>query len=127
MVAAIWALILLANANSFRDGFPFDNQAAILGDSRIQSVTAANIQQILTQDYWPHQPAGLYRPLVTLSYLFNYAVLGSGPRPAGYHLVNLALHALNATLVYILGLLLFRNRWCAGAMAALWAVHPVLT
>ena len=26
-----------------------------------------------------------YRPLPILSYLFNYAVLGNGKKPAGYH------------------------------------------
>ena len=33
--------------------------------------------------------------MVTLSFLFNYAVLGNADRPAGYHWVNLGLHAAN--------------------------------
>ena len=44
--------------------------------------------------------AGLYRPFTTLSYLLNYAVLGNGPRPTGYHWVNLAIHEANVALVY---------------------------
>jgi len=126
-LAAIWAMILLANINSFRDGFPFDNRAAILTDARVHAATADNIHQILTQDYWPKQPANLYRPLTTLSYLFNYATLGNGTNPAGYHWLNLLLHMFNAGLVYALGLLLFRERMWAAAAAAVWAVHPLLT
>jgi protein O-mannosyl-transferase len=127
ILAGICALILLANINSFRDGFPFDNRAAILTDARVHAATSDNIQQILTQDYWPKQPANLYRPLTTLSYLFNYAILGNGTNPAGYHWFNLLLHMINAGLVYALGLLLFRDRIWAAAAAAVWAVHPLLT
>jgi protein O-mannosyl-transferase len=127
IVAALWALVLLANINSFRDGFPFDNRAAIVMDARVHTATADNLHLIFTQDYWPKQPAGLYRPLTTLSYLFNYAILGNGTNPAGYHFINLLLHALNVALVYALGLLLFERRFWAAAMAAIWAVHPVLT
>jgi len=127
IVATLWALILLANANSFRDGFPYDNRAAIPMDARVHAATSENIHLLLTQDYWPKQPANLYRPLTSLSYLFNYVTLGNGIHPAGYHWVNLALHGLNAVLVYALGLLLFKQRIWAAAMAAVWAVHPLLT
>ena len=127
IVAALWALVLLANANSFRDGFPFDNRAAIVMDERVHASTPENIHLILTQDYWPKQPAGLYRPLTTLSYLFNYATLGNGTNPAGYHVVNLSLHLVNVALLYALALILFERRLWAALTAALWAVHPVLT
>jgi tetratricopeptide (TPR) repeat protein len=127
IVAGLCALILLANLNSFRDGFPFDNRAAILTDARVHAATADNVHQILTQDYWPKQPANLYRPLTTLSFLWNYATLGGGAHPAGYHWFNLLLHMVNAGLVFALGMLLFRERLWAAAMAAVWAVHPLLT
>jgi tetratricopeptide (TPR) repeat protein len=74
---------------------------------------------------------GLYRPLTTFSYLLNYAVFGNGPHPAGYHWVNFALHAVNIALVYLLGLFVFQEtrlkERLALALAAVWAVHPVLT
>ncbi|MDR3702847.1 MAG: DUF1736 domain-containing protein [Candidatus Sulfopaludibacter sp.] len=127
IVAALWALILLANLDSFRDGFPFDNRAAIVMDERVHTATAENVHLIFNQDYWPKQPAGLYRPFTTLSYLFNYVTLGNGVHPAGYHWVNLLLHGLNVVLVYALGLLLFQRSLWAAAMAAVWAVHPLLT
>jgi tetratricopeptide (TPR) repeat protein len=57
----------------------------------------------------------------------NYAVLGNGPRPAGYHWINLALHLANVTLAYALGMLVFGEIDLAWALAALWGVHPLLT
>ena len=65
--------------------------------------------------------SGLYRPLTTLSLLFNYAVLGNRTRPAGYHLMNWILHAVNATLVYLLALRLLKQIAPAFAAAAIWA------
>jgi protein O-mannosyl-transferase len=127
IVLGLLVLILLANINSFRDGFPFDNRAAILMDTRIRAATSENIHLIFNQDYWPKQPANLYRPLTTMTYMFNYVTLGNGTNPAGYHWVNLLLHALNAALVYALALVLFKDRIWAAATAAVWAVHPLLT
>jgi tetratricopeptide (TPR) repeat protein len=126
--AALWALTLAAYSNSFQTGLIFDNSAIILKDTRVRAASPENLSLILTKEYWyPPTGNGLYRPLATLSYLFNYAVLGDGASPAGYHLVNYALHSLNASLVFLLALLLFGETLPAFAMAALWAVHPVLT
>ena len=104
----------------------------ILQDSRIRAATAENLHLILTKEYWYNRvTTGLYRPLTTFSYLLNYAVFGDGPDPAGYHWVNFALHAVNIALVYLLGLLVFQEarlkERLAFALAAVWAVHPVLT
>ena len=125
---ALWAFALLAYSNSFRSGFVFDNDRAILRDSRVHAATSENARLILTQDYsYKSSYSGLYRPLTTFSYLLNYTSLGGGADPAGYHWVNFALHAVNILLVYWLGLLLFQKMGPAWALAALWAVHPVLT
>jgi hypothetical protein len=123
---ALWALALVAYANSFVTGFPGDNALLILGDARIQSASAQNFGLIWSKDYWfGHVAGGVYRPLATLSHWFNYALLGNGAHPAGYHWFNFSVHAANIALVYWLGLLIAPA--VAFAVAALWAVHPVLT
>src|SRR5271157_5777261 len=132
LMLALWAFALLAYSNSFRAGFVFDNDRAILRDSRVQAATSENLHLILNQEYWYKTTATLlYRPLTTCSYLLNYAIFGNGPHPAGYHWVNFALHAVNMALVYLLGLLLFQETrpraHLALALAAVWALHPVLT
>ena len=124
----LWSLALLAYANSFRAGLVLDNASVIGQDTRIRQATAENVQLILNQSYWYKSGiSSLYRPLTTFSYLFNYAILHNGAAPAGYHWVNFILHAVNIALVYFLGLLLMTEFWPAFALAALWAVHPVLT
>jgi hypothetical protein len=129
---ALWAFALLAYSNSFRTGFVFDSERAILKDSRVHEATSENLHLILNQEYWYKSTATLlYRPLTTFSYLVNYAIFGNGSHPAGYHWVNFALHAVNIALVYLLGLLLFqetaRKERLALALAAVWALHPILT
>jgi tetratricopeptide (TPR) repeat protein len=127
-VAALWILVFVAYSNSFDAGLVFDNAAIIAGDPRIHAATAQSLHQIFTGQYWyDNTTSGLYRPLTTLSYLFNYAVLGDELNPQGYHAVNLALHELNVLLVYALGLLIFENTASAFALAALWGLHPLLT
>ncbi len=70
----------------------FDNDLAILQDARVHAATSANVGRILAEGYWAHQPeAGGYRPLTTLSYLLNYAILGNGPNPGRLSHYNLGI------------------------------------
>ena len=130
---ALIGLTLLAFSNSFSAGLALDNQLLIAGDQRIQEASAHNINQIFQHTFWwPNGEAGIYRPLTTLSYLFNYAMLGNGTHPAGYHWINFLLHAANVLLVFALFTRLFARAAdhtfpLALFAAALWAVHPVLT
>jgi tetratricopeptide (TPR) repeat protein len=120
-------LTLAVYSNSFGAGFAMDNRGLILQDARVRAATAENFDLILGHTYWwPYGESGLFRPLTTLSYLFNYAILGNGEHPAGYHWINFLLHAGNVLLVYVLAGRLTSRR-LAGWTAALWAVHPVLT
>ena len=67
----------------------------------------------------------MYRPLVVLSYVFNYAL--GAHSASGFVLFNLLLHAG----VSLVGFLFLRSwsgdRWGAWGAAALFAVHPVNT
>lgn len=127
-IAALWALVLVAYSNSFRAGLVFDNGQIVSQDPRIRAATADNISLILTEGYWHNSASsGLYRPLTTFSYLLNYSVLGNGERPAGYHWVNLALHGINVSLVYALGILVFAETAPALGLAGLWGLHPLAT
>ena len=126
--AALAALALAAYAGSFGLGLAQDSKVMVTQDARIREVTTENIKLILTRNYWwPKTGDGLYRPVTTLSLLFNSAVLGNGTSPAGYHAVNFLLHAINVWLVFELAWLLFRAVQPAFFAAALWAVHPICT
>jgi protein O-mannosyl-transferase len=127
-LAALWALIFAAYSNSFQSGLVFDSAIAISQDPRVHAVTPENFRRILTEEYWHGSTtSGLHRPLTTLSYLLNYAVFRNRTHPAGYHWVNLALHEVNVSLTYALGLFVFGAPLPAFALAALWGMHPLLT
>ena len=126
-LAALCALTLLAFSNSFESGFILDNRGLLL-DPRLREVTAANIALIFRHTYWwPTGESGLYRPVTTLTYLFNYAVLGDRDQPGGYHWVNLILHLGNVLLAFAVARRLIRDFRVAFFAAAVWAVHPALT
>ena len=122
------ALTFAVYANSLGAGMVLDNKGLLLQDPRIREATGKNLGLILAHTYWwPSGEAGLYRPLTTLSYLFNHAVLGGGEQAAGYHLVNLALHTINVLLVFAVGRRLLGQVGPAAWLAGLWAVYPAST
>lgn len=128
VAGALCLIALAAYADSFRSGFVFDNRSLILGDPRVAEATTKNVELILQHSYWwPKGESRLYRPITTLSYLFNYSVLGDRDQPSGYHWVNFFLHALNVALLFLLSLQLWKELWPSAFVAGVWAVHPVLT
>lgn len=121
-------IALLAYANSFHAGFAFDSSSIILKNPSLREFTRGNISQILHHTYWwPTGENPLYRPFTSLSYLFNYAILGNADQPAGYHVINFLLHFCNVLLLFALARRLLNNYWVAFSAAAIWAVHPILT
>jgi len=128
LVGVLGLLVLLAYSNSFRCGMVIDNQVLIGNDPRLRNVAVENVRLIFSQEYWwPTAGVGVYRPLATLSYWFNYAILGNGENPAGYHVVNFLLQWLNAVLAYFFSSRLLREKLPAFFAAALFALHPVGT
>jgi len=120
-------MALLAYSNSFHAGFTLDN-GVLLHEKQIYEATLQNIGLILGHTYWwPILETGLYRPLTTLSFLFNYAVLGNGVHAEGYHWINFILHAVNILLAFAVAWRLAGKLWPSVFIAGLWAVHPVLT
>jgi protein O-mannosyl-transferase len=129
LAACVLTIIaLLAWRNSVEAGFTLDNHTLLLDDTRIRKATPENLALILNHTYWwPYEESGLYRPITTLSYLFNYATLGNADRPAGYHWINLLLHIGNILLVFALARRLTEGFWPSFLVASVWGVHPVLT
>ena len=128
IAAGLCVLVIAAYANAFSTGFVLDSQQLVLNDPRVHAATAENVGLIINRSYWwPYGESGLYRPLTTLSYLLNYAVLGSAERPAGYHWFNLVIHILNVWLVWSLARQITGQRAAAIAAAAIWSVLPLST
>jgi protein O-mannosyl-transferase len=128
VAAALAAIAALVYSDSLTNGFTLNSSFILLRDPRIQKVTAQNLKLILTKEYWfPSFYSALYRPFTTLTFLFNYAVLGNGSNPVGYHVVNLLLHIGNAWLVFAIAWRILRRLGPVFFAAALWTAHPIAT
>jgi len=66
-----------------------------------------------------------YRPIRSASYAFDYAL--SGLDPWGYHLSNIAYHALSVVVTFLIAQGLFARMRPALFTALLFAVHPIQT
>src|SRR6266700_532725 len=121
--AAVALLAAAPYVGSARFGFVFDDLHLIVRNVFLRGPWSP--LTAFAHDFWHGTPFGAayYRPLVTASLALNGRLLGWGP--AGFHLVNVLLHAANAVLL----LALARRMGCpdraALFAAALFAVHPV--
>lgn len=114
--ALVVSAVALAYATAFRGGFQFDDWPAVVEDGRVRSLAA----------WWASMP-GL-RPLLKLGFALDHA---SGLGLAGFHAVNVLIHAAAAVLA--LRLLEALGRRCTPAAppgaalagALLFALHPV--
>jgi Flp pilus assembly protein TadD len=115
-----------AYSGALGNPFVYDDVSTVVANPSLRDLS--NVRYILG--------FSLFRPLVNLSYAFDYAIWGLNP--FGYHLTNLVLHAVAIFLLHrvVWRLVEDRNRVSgmqlpvsaiAGATALLWAVHPLLT
>lgn len=114
--SALLGAVGLAYVSAIPGAFQFDDYNVIVHNPAVTN--------------WPPDLAGL-RPLLKLSYALNWAL---GPGAAGFHLFNVALHGLNALLVFALGEKLAGRfldapgaRRAALIGALLFALHPAHT
>jgi len=71
-----------------------------------------------------HALAANYHPLTWLSHQLDVELFGL-ERPGAHHMVSVALHALNAVLVFLLVRAATRRDLGAALVAALFALHPL--
>lgn len=98
----------------------WDDKSLIVDNPAVHAMNADTLRTIFTT-FDPE----LYIPLTLLSYQIEYAFAGANP--ALFHLTNLALHALNACLVFLLTLRIVREKRSALFAGMLFAVHPLLS
>lgn len=119
LVAALVAALVYAP--SLRNGFALDDSAIVERNPAAHSVAAA--ARGFLSPYWPPEHgAGLWRPLVILSFAADWQV--SGGSPAWLHATNTVLHAA-ATGLLVPVLAPYVGAGAALAGALVFAVHPV--
>jgi tetratricopeptide (TPR) repeat protein len=119
------AAAVLPYGNTLWNGFVYDDNQQILENPYIQSPQF--LREIVTTTVWSFQGeqgvSNYYRPLMMLSFLACWLVFG--PVAAGFHLVNVLLHAVVVALVYEVARRLFRDARIAFVAALLFAAHPI--
>lgn len=129
IVAAIFAVYLPGIAGPF----VFDDLSNITNNSflRIQELSLSSLYSSATSGH-----AGpLNRPVAMLSFALNYYFAG-GYIASAFKISNIAIHSLNAVLVFILCLQLFKHSsaatgknliglYLAAGISLIWAVHPI--
>ncbi|MBS1779524.1 MAG: tetratricopeptide repeat protein [Bacteroidetes bacterium] len=115
------AVVLIAYSSVFGAGFmSWDDPDYILHNTDIQTFTGETVKNWFTQFY-----IGNYHPLTLFSYAIDYLV--GKQDPFQYHLTNIALHIVNAGLVYVLVNRIQQQKWVSFFVALLFAIHPVQT
>jgi len=126
MLSGVILLLAIAGyVNSVGGRFVWDDRMLILKDPAVRSFR--QVAGVFSSDFFQRSespvPYGYYRPLTTLSYMFDRALWGL--KPFGFHLTNIALHGLASVLAFFFLLRLGLSRGQAGAAAALFAVDPL--
>ena len=131
----IAAVYLVAYSNTFRVPFQFDDRYHIAAKPFVRDVGA--FFDPARAERFAADHAFRVRTIGYLTFAVNYRLHGDDV--TGYHVVNLAIHLLNALLVYMLAALTFRTpkmkdtplRDFRGRVALfsalLFAVHPLQT
>jgi len=112
--ALLAAVAVLAFLPSLAGPFHFDDYNVIVHYPTVHSWSAL----------FERAGAGV-RPLLKASYVANWTL---DPGPLGFHAVNIALHAFNAVLLFLIGNKLVRGQApICFAAALLFALHPMQT
>ena len=124
MLATAW-LYAPADAGDF---VMFDDDINLYSNPHLGGPSAERMRWMFADTDYMRR----YLPLGWLGFSLIFA--GSGLDPAGYHAASVALHALNAGIVFALGLALLklisgerraRDLFLAALAAAGWALHPL--
>ena len=125
-------LAFVAYANAFPNALVYDDKYFLTAE-RFSGLGSMDLLRFFAEDIWAGYgtESGLYRPLFAVLVALQWMLFGEWA--TGYHLVNIALHAVISAGVYRLVRQLLGPapaeaagpRLCAFLAAAVFAVHPV--
>src|ERR1017187_4003609 len=114
------AVVLVVYNPVIHNGFlNFDDDGYITANAHVKAgLTWATVNWAFTT-----YNQGNWHPLTWLSHALDYRLFGLNP--AGYHYVNVLLHAVNVVLLFLLLQSATGCRWRSLMVAALFALHPI--
>ncbi len=107
----IMAIAFLAYANTFGNGWTYDDFPVIVENTDVRSWAG------FLKDSYPG------RPLRELTYLLDHTLFGLNP--ASWHFQQIFWHGLNACLIFVLGRRLKLASWAALVAAMIFLLHPL--
>ena len=120
-VVALVLVIGLAHAGNLGNGFHYDDGHSVVRNPHIHTLDLPRF--LLDSRTFSERPEdAMYRPLVVSSLATNF-LLG-GLDPWGYHLFNLAVHCLAATVVCVLLRAMGLSKVVSLSGALLFGLHP---
>ncbi len=114
------ALVLIVFGQTFQFGFiNRDDADYVYGNPVIlKGLSLSNIEWAFT-----HVVSGHWHPLTVILLMLEAGFFGNWP--GGYHLVNVALHATAAVLLFLMLLEMTGTLWRSAFVAAVFAIHPL--
>ncbi len=106
--------------NSLQGGFIWDDRGLIIGNADYLS-DWKNLFAAFVNPLFGDIP--YYRPLISWWFIIDYQLWGANP--FGFHYTNLIVHTVNALLVYLFIVLLFKEATLALFTSLLFTAHPV--
>jgi tetratricopeptide (TPR) repeat protein len=120
---AVGLLAIAPYLRTLAFGFVFDDYHLIVGNDFVRQPWS--FLKAFAHHFWHGSEFyGYYRPIVTATLALNGRMFGWSP--AGFHLFNVLVHALNAALLFLLARRLAIPPLGAGLAAALFALHPAV-
>jgi len=118
IVLIVVTFVVFWQVNQY-DFVNFDDSVYVTENSHIQSgITLDGFRWAFSTRY-----ADLWTPLVWLSFMFDYQLIGLNA--GGYHLTNLILHIMSALLLFWLFNRMTGAIWRSAFVAGLFAFHPL--
>lgn len=127
LYAVIGIVAFCAFANTLGHGFVYDDNRQILRNPLIQNSELYG--QALTSDVWAFKGGGdiaasnYFRPTFVAWMIVNWRLFGSSA--SGWHFTGVVLHVAVCLLLFAFLRRLGSDKRTAGAIAVLFAVHPV--
>lgn len=123
----IWLIGFVLYFKSIFFNFTYLDDNVLILDNIAFLRDTANIFSAFTKDvfYVMHSSAAYYRPLLTISFMFD--ALFSGQSPVMYHFTNIIIHLAASSMVFLVLLKLKYEKIISFVLSVIFLVHPVLT
>ena len=125
----IWIFILAIilsfslYGNTIGGNFVYDDQ---LYNDRQELRNLEHIDDVFTEPYVAHSPeAGVYRPIVTASFILNYSIFGDSP--VSFRIVNIFLNGIVSFLVFLIIFKLTENKKLSYLTFLIFSFLPIHT